>query len=77
MVLMNFGENIFYSYYMRALESTQNQAENEWTSSPNKSLYGRVAKIQAESHNPIGWNSAWMGAATDRTGESKGRDPRK
>lgn len=54
MILMNFGENIFYSYYTRALESTQNQAENEWTSSPNKSLYGRVTKIQAESHNPIG-----------------------
>lgn len=51
---MNFGENIFYSYYVRALQSNQNQAENEWTSSLTKSLYGRVAKIQAESHSPIG-----------------------
>lgn len=54
MILMNFGENIFYSYYVRALQSNQNQAENEWTSSLTKSLYGRVAKIQAESHSPIG-----------------------
>ena len=77
MILMNFGENIFYNYYVRALQSNQNQAENEWTSSLNKSLYGRVVKIQAESHSPIGWNSAWMDAATDRTVESKGRDPRK
>lgn len=74
---MNFGESIFHSYYVRALESNQNQAENEWTSSLNKSLYGRVAKIQAESHNPIGWISPRRDAATDRTVESKGRNPRK